>query len=87
MLKIIVIIAFLLILASLANALYNLIVRKPEERSKNTVKALTVRIGLSLLLFIFVFFAVGSGLIKPHGIGATIQQHRIAAQQQAQPRQ
>ncbi|GAB6140990.1 hypothetical protein JCM14076_17190 [Methylosoma difficile] len=82
MIKIIVIISFLLILASLANALYNLIIRKPEERSKNTVKALTVRIGLSLLLFIFVAIAVSTGLIKPHGIGAKIHENRLAQQVQ-----
>lgn len=77
MLKILVIGCFFLILASLGTALFNLITKKPEERSKNTVKALTARISLSLILFIFVAIALVTGLIKPHGIGATIQQNHL----------
>ncbi len=84
MIKIIVIACFLLIIASLGTALYNLIVRKPEEHSKQAVHALTVRIGLSLLLFIFVFIAFRSGLIAPHGIGANIEKNRQAAHLQQQ---
>lgn len=84
MIKIIVIVCFLLIIASLGTALYNLIVRKPEEHSKNTMQALTLRIGLSLLLFIFVFIAFRSGWIAPHGIGANIEQSRQVAQPKQQ---
>lgn len=77
MIKTIVIIAFLLILISLGTALYSLIARKPEEQSKNTVKALTFRIGLSIVLFIFVFIAIATGILKPHGIGVNIQKNRL----------
>jgi len=84
MIKIIVIACFLLIIASLGTALYNLIAKKPEEHSPKTVQALTVRIGLSLLLFIFVFIAFRSGLIEPHGIGAKIEQSRQAGHSQLQ---
>ncbi len=73
MLKIIIVLAFLLILASLASALYHLINSKDLEHSKKTAQALTFRIGLSLLLFIAVFIAFSTGLIQPHGIGANIQ--------------
>ncbi|MFZ2727327.1 MAG: twin transmembrane helix small protein [Methylococcaceae bacterium] len=73
--KSIVIIAFILILVSLGSALFHLIKHKNEEDSTKTVKALTFRIGLSIVLFIFVFIMFATGLVKPHGIGARIAQH------------
>lgn len=75
MIKIFVIVAFLLIIASLANALYHLVKSKNEEHSAKTAKALTFRIGLSLFLFILIFLAFASGLLQPHGIGAAIKNH------------
>jgi hypothetical protein len=50
-----------------------LVKHKDEDHSKKTVKALTFRIGLSLLLFIMIFIAYFTGIIKPEGIGARIQ--------------
>lgn len=73
MIKIIIVLAFILIIASLASALYHLVDQKDQEHSKKTAKALTLRIGLSLILFIFLFIAFSSGVIQPHGIGANIQ--------------
>jgi O-antigen/teichoic acid export membrane protein len=70
--KIVVIIAFLLIIASLGSALYHLVNRGDQEQSEKTAKALTIRIGLSVLLFILIFIAYATGLIKPEGIGAKI---------------
>jgi cytochrome c biogenesis factor len=70
MIKIIVILAFILIIISLGSALFHLIRPKSEEESEKTVKALTFRIVLSLVLFIFVFIMVATGLYKPQGIGA-----------------
>jgi uncharacterized membrane protein len=70
MIKIIVILAFILILISLGSALLHLIQHKTEEDSEKTVKALTFRIALSLVLFVFVFIMVATGLYKPQGIGA-----------------
>ena len=72
--KIIVIIAFLAIIASLGSALYHLVKRKDGDQSKKTAQALTFRIGLSVLLFVLLFIAYASGIIQPHGIGARIQQ-------------
>lgn len=71
--KSLVIIAFLLIIISLGSALYQLIRGGNQERSEKTAKALTFRIGLSMVLFILIFMAYTSGLIKPEGIGARIQ--------------
>jgi len=76
--KIVVIIAFILIIISLGSALFHLVNRKTEEPSEKTVKALTFRITLSILLFIFVFIAVATGIFKPHGIGAKMHMEKPA---------
>lgn len=64
--KIIVCILFLFILFSLGSALYFLIHDKGD--SDRIVKALTWRIGLSLLLFVLLFIAFALGWIAPHPI-------------------
>ncbi|MDD1620614.1 MAG: twin transmembrane helix small protein [Methylococcaceae bacterium] len=77
LIKTLVIVAFIAILVSLGSALFHLVKRKDGEESKKTAQALTFRIGLSLLLFIFLFVAYATGLLQPHGIGARIQQNHI----------
>ncbi|MDP1771609.1 MAG: twin transmembrane helix small protein [Methylobacter sp.] len=72
--KSIVIIAFILIIISLGSALFHLIKHKPQEQSGKTVKALTFRITLSIVLFIFIFIALATGMITPHGLGARMHQ-------------
>lgn len=80
--KSIVIFAFILIICSLGYALYSLIKNKGQEPSEKAAKALTFRIGLSLVVFIFVFIALATGLFKPHGIGANMYiQKQMGAQQ------
>jgi hypothetical protein len=75
MIKIIVIIAFVLIIISLSVALFHLVAPKDEQHSLKTAKALTFRISLSLLLFIALFIAFSTGIIKPHGLAVNIQNH------------
>ncbi|MGR9051653.1 MAG: twin transmembrane helix small protein [Gammaproteobacteria bacterium] len=70
--KTIVVITFLLIIASLGSALYHLVRHREHENSEKTAKALTLRITLSLILFIFVFIAIFTGILKPHGIGSAM---------------
>lgn len=72
--KTIVIIAFILIIISLGSALFHLIKNNPQEQSEKTVKALTFRIVLSIILFIFIFVALATGLFTPHGIGTRVHQ-------------
>lgn len=79
--KSIVIITFILIIISLGSGLFHLVKHKDREPSEKTVKALTFRIALSILLFIFLFIAMATGMFKPNGIG--MQMHRPA--QQASP--
>lgn len=72
--KSIVIIAFILIIISLGTALFHLVRHKTQEQSEKTVKALTFRITLSIVLFIFIFIALATGMFTPHGLGARIHQ-------------
>ena len=64
----IVILAFLGILGSLASALVYLM--RVKGGTNRTVNALTVRIGLSIALFLFVLFAHHMGWIESTGIAA-----------------
>lgn len=67
--RFIVILAFLGILGSLASALIYLM--RDKGGTNRTVNALTVRIGLSIALFLFVLFAHHMGWIQ--GTGVPIQ--------------
>ena len=64
--KIIVALAFLGILASLGSAWFYLM--RDKGRTNRTVNALTLRIGLSIALFLFVLFAHWMGWIESTGI-------------------
>jgi len=41
---------------------------KDKGGSKRMVKALTMRIGVSILLFVFIIFSFWMGWIKPAGV-------------------
>jgi hypothetical protein len=62
----IVIVAFLGILASLGSALIYLM--RDKGSTDRTVNALTVRVGLSIALFLFVLFAHHMGWIQATGL-------------------
>lgn len=64
--KLFIIFVMILIAGSLFSGLIFLI--RDTGNSKRTIKALTLRIGISLLLFVFLFIAYLFGLIKPHGL-------------------
>ena len=61
-----VIILLLVILSSLGSGLFFLI--RDRGKSTRTAKALTVRIALSLCLFVLLMVAAATGLITPHGV-------------------
>ena len=63
---IIVVVAFILILASLFSGLY--FVMKDKGKSNRAVNALTFRIGFSILLFLFILVSYKLGWIHPTGI-------------------
>ena len=82
--KIVALVIFIAILASLGSALFHLVKRGDQEQSAKTAKALTYRISLSLVLFILLFVAYATGIFKPSGIGSRIQQtHSLNSQQSA----
>jgi uncharacterized protein YacL len=64
--KWIVIIAFAMIFASLGSALVFMF--RDQGKSKNMVKALGIRVGLSIALFLFLLFSHYMGWIQPTGI-------------------
>lgn len=64
--RIVVGLAFIIILGSLASALFYLM--RDKGTSNKTVNALTVRIGLSVALFLFLLFAHWMGWIESTGI-------------------
>ena len=64
--KIIVAIAFVLILASLGSALFFLM--RDKGKSNRTVQALAMRVGLSIALFLLVLFSYKMGWIAPTGL-------------------
>lgn len=64
--KILVAIAFMLILGSLGSALFFLM--KDKGKSNRTVRALAMRVGFSITLFILILVAWRLGYIQPTGI-------------------
>ncbi|AIY39770.1 Cysteine synthase B [Collimonas arenae] len=64
--KIVVIIAFILILGSLASALIFLM--RDKGKSNRTVQALTWRVGLSVTLFLLILILYKLGYIQPTGL-------------------
>ncbi len=66
--KILIIIALVAIVGSLGSALFHLSRGKGEEDSRKMARSLTVRIGLSLALFILLMLAWRAGYIQPTGL-------------------
>ena len=64
--KILVIVILLAIIGSLGSALFHLSSGKGDSRKM--ARALTVRVGLSVVLFILLMLAWYNGLITPHGL-------------------
>lgn len=64
--KLIVVILLIFIIVSLFTALYRL--NHEKGNSTKVVKALTVRIALSVFLFALLMLGSWLGLIEPHGI-------------------
>jgi hypothetical protein len=67
LIRIAVIVLLLAIVGSLASALVYLF--RDDNDSRRTVRALTVRIGLSVSLFILLLVAYAMGFIEPGGLG------------------
>lgn len=65
LIKVIIVLTLIVILGSLFSALFFL--AKDKNGGERTVKALTIRIGLSILLFILLMVGYFTGIIgQPH---------------------
>jgi len=64
--KLAVLLILLGIIGSLGSALFFL--ARDTDDSKRTVRALTVRIGLSVALFALLLIAYGTGLVQPNSV-------------------
>lgn len=64
--KILIIIAMIVIVFSLGSGLFFLV--NDQKGGKRVVKALTIRIAISLTLFILILVAAALGWIHPHGL-------------------
>jgi hypothetical protein len=67
LIKILIVFVLFAIVLSLASGLFHL-VKDNEGRSKRMVNALTVRIALSVALFVLLFIAWYTGLITPNHV-------------------
>jgi ABC-type proline/glycine betaine transport system permease subunit len=66
MFKLVVLALLVAIIVSLGSGLVYLY--KDQGQSRGLVKALTLRIGFSLALFLLLFLAWAMGWIQPHGV-------------------
>ncbi|AAU90646.1 hypothetical protein MCA0130 [Methylococcus capsulatus str. Bath] len=65
--KVLIVLVLVVIVASLGSALFYL-VKDGDRRSPRTVRALTVRIGLSIALFLALLLGYALGFLRPHGL-------------------
>jgi len=66
--KLLIVLAFFAIIASLGSALVSLS-RHGGTADRSVIKALIWRIGLSIALFLFLMLAYLMGWVAPHGVG------------------
>jgi hypothetical protein len=64
--KLIILALLVAILGSLTSGLFFLV--RDRGGTDRTVRSLTVRIALSVALFLLLLFGFATGLIEPHGI-------------------
>ena len=71
--KIIVAVAFILILCSLGSALFFMMRNGQNDKAKgkHMARALAVRVGLSIVLFVCILVAWKLGYIQPTGLPTT----------------
>ena len=67
LIKILIVACLLGIVASLFSGLFHLV--NDKGQSNRMINALTVRIALSVALFVLLFIAWRMGMLQPHGIG------------------
>ena len=71
MYKTLLVIVFLLVLASLWGAFYNLI-RDQSHSKRRTLHLLMLRVGLSVLLLVLIVYGLANGHLGWQGFGAGV---------------
>lgn len=68
--KIVIVISLVLVLAALAGAGLFMLRKGGDRRTRDTrmARALTLRVGLSIVLFLFVLLSWYMGWVKPTGL-------------------
>lgn len=66
--KLLIVLCLLAIIVSLGAGMYHMVNDKGE--SKKMVTSLTVRVALSVALFVLLFIAWSQGLLQPHTLKA-----------------
>ena len=66
MLKTLIAIVFLAIIISLGSGLFALV--NDKANSKKLVNSLTVRVSLSVMLFVLLMIAYMTGMLQPHDV-------------------
>ena len=64
--KTLIVLILLVIIGSLFSGLFYLV--RDKGSSDRTVRALTVRISLSVLLFLLLMIGYATGVLQPHGV-------------------
>jgi putative copper export protein len=67
LIKVLILVVLAAIVTSLGLGMFHLV--RDERESKRMVNTLTVRIALSVLLFVLLFVAWRSGMLEPHSVG------------------
>ena len=64
--KVVIVLLLIIIIISLSSGMIFLV--RDKGKSNRTVKSLTIRIVLSIFLFILLFIGFRAGWIQPHGV-------------------
>jgi len=67
LIKLLILLCLLGILISLGSGMFHLV--NDKSRSKKMVNVLTIRVALSVALFLLLLLAWSQGLLQPHGLG------------------
>lgn len=66
LIKLLIVLTLIAIVFSLGAGFFALMREKNDSSSRGTVRALSWRIGLSLLLFILIILGIATGVIEPN---------------------
>ncbi len=66
LIKLFIVLTLIAIVISLGSGFFSLMQDKSDRQSRGTVRALSWRIGLSILLFVLIILGIFTGVIEPN---------------------